>query len=148
MIPDMTGGLTVIREFDAPPVVPSTAGPGTTASCSDKQAPSARLLKAKVTRKGIKASGRATDKGCGRVANVSLAVAKVSGKKCRFLSSLKKFTPARSCRKPLFVNVKGTAKWSYALKAKLGKGRYLVMARATDTAGNRSRLVRRAARAR
>jgi hypothetical protein len=148
LIPDMTGGLTVVKEFDAPEPVITPAGPGTTASCADRRAPSARLGKAKLTRKGVTVRGTARDTGCGKVANVAVAVAKVQGKKCRFLSSLKRFTPARSCRKPVFLTAKGTTRWSYALKTRLGKGRYLVMARATDTAGNRSRLVRKAAKAR
>jgi hypothetical protein len=153
MIPDMTGGLWVVREFDAPPAVVGKpvdpgGGGGGEASCRDKLAPSARLSKAKLTRKGITLSGRATDKGCSRVANVSVAVAKVSGKKCRFLSSLRKFVKARSCRKPVFLKAKGTSAWTYKLKTKLGTGRYIVMARSTDTSGNRSRLVRKGARAR
>ena len=148
MIPDMTGGLWVVREFDAPPAVIGEPVPGGESSCVDRQAPVTRLSRAKVTRKGVKLSGRATERGCGRVANVSVAVAKVSGKKCRFLASGNKFAKARSCRKPVFLKAKGTTKWSYSLKAKLGKGRYIVMARATDTAGNRSRLVRKGKRAR
>jgi hypothetical protein len=160
MIPDMTGGLTVIREDNAPaaivgkPVNPNGTGngggggSGGEASCKDKLAPSARVSKAKLTRKRITLSGRAADKGCSRVARVSVAVAKVSGKKCRFLSSLRKFSKARSCRKPLYLTARGTTNWSYSLKTKLGKGRYLVMARSTDTSGNRSRLVRKKARAR
>lgn len=149
MIPDMTGGLTVVRETDAPPATINSPGPGGEASCSgDRKAPVARLRRAKLTRKGVRLSGRATERGCGRVSNVSVAVAKVSRKKCRFLSSLKRFEKARSCRKPIFLTAKGTSRWSYSVKTKLPKGRYVVMARATDTAGNRSRLVRKGARAR
>ena len=147
LIPDMTGGLTVVKETDAPPAVvgPPVSGDP---SCADRLRPSARLSRAKLTRNGVKLSGRATDRGCGRVANVAVAVAKVSGKKCRFLSSLKRFTEPRSCKKPLYLSAKGATKWSYSVKTKLGKGRYVVMARATDTAGNRSRLARKKARAR
>jgi hypothetical protein len=151
MIPDMTGGLWVVRENDAPPAVVSTAvnTTGGEASCNDdKLAPVSRFSKAKLTRKRIRLSGRASDRGCGRVANVSVAVAKVSGKKCRFLSATKKFVKARSCRKPIFLPTKGTTKWSYSAKAKLGKGRYVVMTRATDTAGNRSGLKRKSTKAR
>jgi hypothetical protein len=148
LIPDMTGGLTSVRENDSPGAVIGTPVAGGEASCSDKLAPSAKLAKAKLTRKGISLSGRATDKGCGKVAGVSIAVAKVSGKKCRFLSSFKRFEKARSCRKPLFLAAKGTAKWTYSVKAKVAKGRYIAMVRATDTAGNRSRLIRKGTRAR
>ena len=148
MIPDMTGGLTVIREDDSAGAVVGPPVPGGDSSCTDRSAPNSRFAKVKLTRKGIRLSGRATDKGCGRVANVAVAVAKVSGKKCRFVSSLRKLVKARSCRKPVFLKAKGTSKWSYALKTKLGKGRYVVFTRATDTAGNRSRLVRKGTRAR
>jgi hypothetical protein len=43
---------------------------------------------------------------------------------------------ARSCAKPRFVKAKGAARWSFAVARRLAAGRYLVLARARDAAGN------------
>jgi hypothetical protein len=138
MIPDMTGGLTVAREDDAPAAV--IGPPVGTGSCDDRGKPQAVMLKLRLTRKGIRLSGRAKDTGCGRVARVSVAIARAaSKKKCRYLSSLKRFEKTRPCKKPFFLTAKGTTNWSYRFKGKLAKGRYRVLVRATDAAGNRSR---------
>ena len=99
------------------------------------------LFKVRLKRRGgIRLSGRAKDTGCGRLARVSVAIARtLSRKKCSFLSSLRRFEKARSCKKPFFLTAKGTGKWTYRFKGKLAKGRYRVIVRATDAAGNRSR---------
>jgi hypothetical protein len=138
LIPDMTGGLTVAREDDSPGAVVGSPVP-TGGTCTDATAPKATLRKVRLTRKGIRVSGRAKDGGCGRVARVSVAIARRAGKKCSFLSSLKRFETPRSCKKPYFLTAKGTTAWSYAFKGRLKRGGYRVIVRATDAAGNRSR---------
>ena len=147
-VPDMTGGLTVVREDDSPGGVVGPPVQGG-APCTDAARPRANVRKVRLTRRGIRVSGRASDRGCGRVARVSIAVArKVGKKKCAFLSGTKRFAKARSCRKPIFLGAKGTSKWSYRFKGKVKKGRYQVLARATDTAGNRSKPARKSPRVR
>ena len=54
---------------------PSSAPPSTSGSCADKGKPQAVLFKVRLTRRGIRLSGRAKDTGCGRLARVSVAIA-------------------------------------------------------------------------
>jgi len=148
-IPDMTGGLTVVREDDSPGAVPSP--PVAAPSCADRTKPRSRVTAAKLTRRGVKVSGRASDQACDKpaaVSNVSVAIARKVGKRCRFLSLSGRFSGKRSCRKPIFIAATGTERWKFSRKAKLPRGRYLVLARATDGGGNRGPLARRSARAR
>ena len=149
-IPDMTGGLTVVREDDAPPFVAPPGGPGPVAgpSCLDTSSPRSVLSKSKLTRRGLKLSGRSRDPGCAGVSRVAVSIALKQGKKCRFLSPAKRLERARTCKKPVFVTAKGRGKWSLSVKAKLPRGRYVVTVRATDARGNRERGVTRTARVR
>jgi hypothetical protein len=48
-----------------------------------------------------------------------------------------KLTPARKCSKAVFLKAKGTTSWSLSVKRKLPRGRYTILVRATDAAGNR-----------
>jgi hypothetical protein len=138
LIPDMTGGLTVAREDDAPPIQPGRPpAPGPT--CADRAAPKATLAAVKLSRKGVRLAGRARDRGCGRVARVAVAIGRVAGRRCSYLSSLKRFEKPRSCKEPFFLTAKGTAKWSFTSKTTARRGRYVVQVRATDAAGNRGR---------
>jgi hypothetical protein len=50
---------------------------------------------------------------------------------------------ARSCHRPLELLARGTARWRLSIRAHLPRGRYLVTARAIDTAGNASAPARR-----
>ena len=146
-IPDMTGGLTVVREDDSPGAIIGPPVHGA-APCADASRPRAKVRSVRVNRRGLRVSGRASDRGCGRVARVSVAVARKVGKKCAFLSGTKRFSKARSCKKPIYLGAKGRSKWSYRFKGKLRKGKYRVIVRATDTAGNRSRGAQKAPRVR
>ena len=48
-----------------------------------------------------------------------------------------RLTKARKCSKRVFVRAKGTATWTLRVKRKLPRGRYAIVVRATDRAGNR-----------
>ena len=150
LIPDMTGGLSVVREDAVPPgpapvAQPVSSGRGT---CTDAAAPRSTLSRARLTRRGVQLRGAARDEGCGGVSKVAVSVALKAGRRCRFLSSFRRIERARSCAKPIFLNAKGRERWSFAARAKLPRGRYEIRVRATDARGNLERPVRRAARVR
>ena len=112
-------------------------------TCRDRIAPRVTLSKrgVKKSRKALTIKGRATDTtGCpklaGRVHRVDVAVARKSGKKCRFLSAKGKVGRRRSCAKPVFLHAKGTTSWSLKLKRRPARGSYAISARATDAAAN------------
>jgi hypothetical protein len=73
---------------------------------------------------------------------VSLAISRRVGKRCQWLQPKCGFSKTRSCRKKTYVPAKGTARWSYKLKAKLRKGTYAVVPRAIDSVGNREKPLR------
>jgi hypothetical protein len=72
------------------------------------------------------------------VKRVDVAVVAGSGKACRRLTKDGSLKPG-DCKKPVWLRAKGTAKWRFALKKPLPKGRYVVRSRATDNAGHRER---------
>jgi hypothetical protein len=126
---------------------------GVKASCRDTIAPVSTLSKrSRITRRGITLRGVSRDRGCGKngagqVAQVSLAISRRIGKRCQWLQPKGGFSKTRSCRRKTYVPAKGTARWTYKLKAKLRKGTYAVVPRAIDAVGNREKPVRGSRRA-
>ena len=148
-IPDMTGGLTVVKEDDSPGAAAGGGTPRAGSPCVDRTAPRSRITRARLSRRGVRVRGRvARGKGCGKVARVAVAVGRKAGRKCRFVSSGGRLEKARSCRKPIFVTAKGRGRFTFRKKVRLPRGRYIVLVRATDTAGNREKPRGKARRAR
>jgi hypothetical protein len=63
------------------------------------------------------------------------------GRRCRFLRSNGSFTRATSCRRPLFARrARGTSHWRFSRGGRYPRGyphgRYLLVVRAVDRAGN------------
>jgi len=141
---DMHGGMYSYK-FD-PTLVAGTDGGVTIQNggggCIDVTPPGARLSKLKLTRKGVQLKGMASDKACGKngnLARVSVSVARKVGKKCAFLLAKGRFAKPGPCRARGLQLAKGTKTFSYAVKAKLPKGSYVVTVQAADAAGNLSR---------
>lgn len=141
---DMTGGFYSLRYTgDA-----GTAG-DEAAGCSDAAAPVSRFARrgARLSRRGLRLSGRVRDRGCGGVRRVQVSVARRSGRRCAFLRPNRRFTRARSCRRAVYLNARGTRTWRLAMDVRLPAGTYVIRVRAVDRAGNRERrsnvLVRR-----
>ena len=128
----------------APSVVtaqPGGGGTGASQNCADRTAPRARFPRRgglRITRRGMSMFGTARDlTPCpGSVSRVLVAVAKVQGKRCRFVSPAGRLGKARSCSKPSYLPAAGTDRWSLRLKARLPRGRYRAQPRAIDAAGN------------
>jgi hypothetical protein len=60
--------------------------------------------------------------------------------RCAFLTSKRKLTKFRNCRKPVLLRAHGTKKWSITLKPRgLPRGNYRVVVRAIDAAKNKER---------
>jgi hypothetical protein len=105
-------------------------------ACLDRVAPTISVSRP-VGRGALTLRGRASERGCegGRVTRVEVAVARVSGKRCRFLSRTGKAGPATSCARRRYLRARGTSRWSLQI-AKPARGRYRLWARAIDRAGN------------
>jgi hypothetical protein len=130
---------------DEPPPPPGATPPpagGVLGVCTDHSAPLVRLstTSAQLRHKRM-LRGASSDAGCGaggagKVAQVTVSIDRKAGNRCRFLSRSHRLTRARSCKKPVWLTVKGTTKWSYKLPRKLSHGRYSVAVRAVDSSGN------------
>jgi hypothetical protein len=116
-----------------------------TAPAANKR-PSSRItgLKKKVHRRTFKRiKGKASDPD-GGVRRVDIAIvrlvdgAKASRARCLVLSSKGTLKPGKTAKGrcvPSFLKAKGTTSWSFKLKKKLPRGRYVVYSRATDKQG-------------
>ncbi len=142
---DERGGMYSFK----PAPEPSPPGPG---GCVDATPPTARLSRARLTRRRVVVAGTATDKACegerGRIARVAIAVSRRVGRKCAWVLPNGRRTKPRSCSTPVFQNAKGTSRFRLRIKARLPRGRYTVTVQAADAAGNFSRGPRRAVRLR
>jgi hypothetical protein len=76
----------------------------------------------------------ADDKG---IAKVEVGIIRVKGSSCKDLKSSGKLVKhTGECTEPgVWIKAKGTTKWALKLKKALKKGKYVLFARATDTAG-------------
>jgi hypothetical protein len=89
----------------------------------------------RVRRRGIRLRGLALARGGCRVRRVQVAVARRTGKRCRFLRADGRFTKRRRCARPVFLRASGTTRWRFSLNLRLPRGRYVAYSRAADTAG-------------
>lgn len=111
-------------------------------TCHDGLAPRSRLLRraVRVTRRGVRVSGRARDRGCAGIGRVDVSVARrVGARRCRFLTPAGRLGAARDCRRPRFLRARGNSSWRLRIGARLPLGRYWVTVRVADKAGNAER---------
>jgi hypothetical protein len=80
-------------------------------------------------------SGRAA----GKVRRVQVSIAKIQRRGCRFLNRRGRLQRQRSCRRPTLFRARGTKRWRFAKRARLPRGNYRIVVRATDVAGNKER---------
>jgi hypothetical protein len=52
------------------------------------------------------------------------------------MSSRGRLSAAKSCARPTWLSARGTDRWSFGLPKALGRGPFLVRAKAVDSAGN------------
>jgi hypothetical protein len=121
---------------------------GPAVGCVDLRAPRARFTRVSVGRHGVSARGTATDVGCGplagRVRRVEVAVAQHVPGGCRFLDATGRLAHRADCHRRIWLAARGTASWRFARQAALPRGRYVVLVRGTDRAGNVQHLQTRA----
>ncbi|HVS28885.1 MAG TPA: hypothetical protein VHE14_05000, partial [Solirubrobacteraceae bacterium] len=96
----------------------------------------------KASRRRVLLSGRARETNCSgvEVASVELALARLVGDRCAFLSDKGRLGRAAPCTVPVFLRAhirRGAtvAKWSFAKHVRLPPGRYELAVRSTDDLG-------------
>ena len=128
--------------------VATTSGAGN--GCLDRIAPNSTFSK-KVSvakhRRGVTLTGRSRDRGCGpngvgKVNRVRVAIARKTGKVCRFARANGSFGPKISCLRTSYLSAKGTSRFRFTYRHHLPKAKYLAWARGIDTAGNIERKAR------
>ena len=128
-------GEAVLKTSGPAPVV---TPPGTTpAAGPGADAPPVVTAKKPGSKKVKAFSGKASDdKGVAKVEVGILQLGKKKGK-CKELNAKGKFVASKGkCTEPKkFVAAKGTTAWSLKIKKALSKGKYVLFAKATDTAG-------------
>jgi hypothetical protein len=136
-VPRLAGLIDQVQQVS--PAVARRAGSG----CRDRSAPVAGF-----TRRALRASkrrlvlaGTSSDRGCrargaGRVARVTVAVARLRGSRCRFLGRRTGVSAPRSCTRALYAKVSGTSHWRLTMRRRLARGTYRAYVRAVDASGN------------
>jgi hypothetical protein len=111
--------------------------------CVDRTAPRSRFARrgVRLTHRGVRVRGFATDAGCAspRVARVQAALALRVRGGCRWLGARNRLSRRASCARPRWLRVRGTRRWRLTRRARLPSGRYLLLTRARDRAGNLQR---------
>jgi subtilase family serine protease len=117
-------------------------------NCTDATAPrsSFKRKSLRASRRKLVLAGKASDRGCGtagagKVKRVRVAVARTSGKRCRFLALRAGFSKPRSCKRAGYLVARGTTKWKLSLRRRLPAATYRAYVRATDSAGNAGKVV-------
>jgi zinc carboxypeptidase len=130
----------------SPDPVISPPAPG---ACADVRRPLSSPARGSfaLSATGVSLRGRARDYGCkartglaerrGSLARVLVAVARVSGGHCRFLTAKGKLGKTRSCARPQYLPATGLASWKFQLAAQgLAAGAYQAWTRSVDSSGN------------
>jgi hypothetical protein len=132
------------------------SGPGNDV-CGDKVEPRSSISKRslRATRRRIALRGRTIDRVCdtgtshsafhGKVAKVTVSVARLAGRRCQFLTSKGRLTRTRSCGRPVRLRVKtrylggktNKTAWRFSRGVRLRPGRYRIAVRGTDSFGHR-----------
>lgn len=107
-------------------------GPGTTPDPSQDAPPSV-----KASKPGSKKVKKFKGTASADTAKVEIGILKMKGKKCQDVTASGKTTAhSGECTQPnVWIAAKGTTKWTASLSKALKKGKYVLFARATDTAG-------------
>jgi hypothetical protein len=111
--------------------------------CIDRAAPASRFSRrwSAASSRGVTLRGSTTDRGCGsrgqgQVRSVSVALARRTGKGCRFARADGRFGPRTGCVPTRYLPARGTASWRFRFAHRLPKGSYVAWVRALDAAGN------------
>jgi hypothetical protein len=67
---------------------------------------------------------------------VTVAVVRLSGRRCRFMRSVTGFLSSRSCTRATYIKARGTSRWHLTTRRRLPRGTYRAYVRAVDSAGN------------
>jgi zinc carboxypeptidase len=116
------------------------------ASCRDRFAPASAISRGslRASRTGLALSGTSRDRGCGArgagaVRRVYVAVYRSEPGGCRHLRADGRLSARRACNRPILLRAVGAARWRFAKRVRLPRGRYVAWVVGRDAAGNQER---------
>jgi subtilase family serine protease len=136
--PRLAGLIDQVRQV-APAVAPAASSSGAAASAgavlSDTSACVARIARLQrrsvhATRRGVTVRGTAGGCGAAGAGRVRVAIARLAGRRCRFLSAHGRLGAPRSCARPAYLSAHGTTRWRLSIRARLPRGGYRALVRA------------------
>ena len=130
---------------EASPFAPPTGGKvvGVGQHCLDGAAPRSRFdrKRSSTSRGTLSFRGTSSDRGCskakaGKVSRVQVAIARLDGKRCRFVRSNGRLRSATTCSRAIYLRARGARKWAVNLRGSFPPGRYRAWVRGRDARGN------------
>jgi hypothetical protein len=145
---DAVGTHVLKPQGDAYEMTYSIARTPGRAPCVDVRAPASRFARrdaAFASRSGVRLRGRASDRGCGGLAAVELAVARHLGhRRCRYMRPSGGLRRAGPCGRPDWIPAAGLERWKLRIRHDLQRGTYTAHVRAVDGTRNVELFTRRA----
>ncbi|MEA2275729.1 MAG: pseudomonalisin [Solirubrobacteraceae bacterium] len=143
--PRLAGLIDQVHQV-APAVAPAPSSAAAPANAGEmlaaRSACAARVARVQrrslhATRRGVALTGTASDRGCGAAGagRVGVAIARLAGSRCRFLSAHGRLGAPRSCARPAYLTAHGTARWRLSIRARLPRGSYRALVRAVGAPG-------------
>jgi hypothetical protein len=81
--------------------------------------------------------GGASDRGCGGLRRVTLAIARhEGGRRCRYLAASGRLRRVTRCSQPTWIAAAGRGRWKLKIERALPPGGYTAHVRAVDRTGN------------
>ncbi|HEX8102003.1 MAG TPA: sialidase family protein [Solirubrobacteraceae bacterium] len=127
---------------------PGAALPPAPGGCADVRAPRSRAARSsRITRRGVRLSGRSRDRGCdapdaalsvkGEVSRVLVAIGRsIHGGGCKYLRASGRFGKRRPCARTQYIVTRGTKHWRLRIRHRIPRGSYQIWVRGIDARGN------------
>lgn len=109
------------------------AAPAAVSECTNSARPTTAIKSALVLSEGLLVTGSSAAHCPSTVKSVGVAIARLKGKKCSFLSAHHRWGRYGACKPTVYLPASGTYSWALSLKLKLKAGRYSVWGRAIDS---------------
>jgi uncharacterized delta-60 repeat protein len=104
-------------------------------SCSSSLRPTTKVKSKLLLPEGLLLAGSSAAHCPSTVKSVGVAIARVKGKECGFLSTRHRWGNYGSCTPKAYLPASGTYSWAFALKLKFARGTYWLWERAVDNKG-------------
>jgi plastocyanin len=127
---DAYGATTIATQ-----IVTVAPAPASVNECTSAPTPTVAITSKLLLGDGLLMAGSSAAHCPSAVKSVGIAIARVKGHKCSFLSAHHRWGKYGGCKPRPYLRASGTYSWAFALVLKFVKGTYWVWERAVDSAG-------------